>query len=170
MLGAPDIWIILETCLYKLEDRHPVFFALDVDDVYWGVVDGHPINADEGFHVQPCRLVSEYPDVVQCVCLVSRARYERLVGTGDRVHSVGPAGVLNCRDIGWVPLIVDVLSRLGAEVCPVNWKRDSRDQDDREYDQTFYSGDLEMENSLGPRVPGHEAYPDQHDDYGGENE
>src|SRR6267143_1047485 len=79
MLGAPDIRVILEACWHKLEYGYPVFFAADVDDVYWGVVDGHPVDPDKGFHVQPGRLICEYPDMIQCVGLGSQARYESLV-------------------------------------------------------------------------------------------
>src|SRR6266540_5939605 len=121
MLGTPDVRIIREACLYELEDRHPIFGAVDEDDVYRGVVDGHPVDPDQRFHVQPGRFVCEYPDVIQRVGLGSRTCYERLVGAGDRVHSVRPAGVLNCWDVSWIPLIVDVLSGLSTEVRPVHW-------------------------------------------------
>src|SRR6266567_2884046 len=170
MLGAPDVRVVLEACLHKLENGYPVFFAVDVYDVDWSVVDGHPVHADQGFHVQSSRLIREYPDVVKCVSLVSRTRYERLVGTGDRVHSVRPSGVLDCGDIRRIPLIVDVLPRLCTEVCPVNRKCDRRDQDDSEYHETLDSGDLDVQYSLGPCVAGHERYPDQHNNYRGENE
>src|SRR5256885_8583679 len=32
MLGAPDVRVVLEARLYKLENRYPIFFAVDVED------------------------------------------------------------------------------------------------------------------------------------------
>src|SRR3989442_12369770 len=109
MLGAPDIRVILEARLDKLKNGDPVFGAVEENDVDRGAVNGHPVDPDQGFHVQPGRLVREYADMVQGVRLGSRARYERLVGTSDGVHSVRPASVLDRWEICWVPLIVDVL-------------------------------------------------------------
>src|SRR5712691_641621 len=164
MLGAPDIRVILEARLDKLKDGHPVFGAVEENDVNRGTVNGHPVDTDEGFHVQPGRLVCEYADMIQRIGLGSRARYERLVGTSDRAHPVRPASVLDGRDVCWIPLIVDVLSGLGTEVSPVHRKRDGRDQDDCEYYETLDSGDLDVKYSLGACEPGHERYPDQDND------
>src|SRR6266568_6005006 len=100
---------------------------VEKDDVHGSIVDGHPVDTNKRFHVQPGRFVREYANVVQRVSLVSRARYERLVGAGDTVYPVGPASVLDGRYVCWIPLIGDVLSGLGAEICPVNRKRDRRD-------------------------------------------
>ena len=52
--------------------------------------------------------------MIQHIRLVSVTRDRRQAGARDRVDSVGPSGVLYCRDVGWVPLVVDVLSRLCA--------------------------------------------------------
>ena len=45
-MSTPDVRVVREACLYELEDGHPIFGAVDEDDVYWSVVDGHPVDPD----------------------------------------------------------------------------------------------------------------------------
>src|SRR5215472_18399455 len=119
MLCAPNIRVVAQPGLDELQNRDPVLGVVEEDDVDRGVVDGHPVYTDERFHVQLSRLVREDADVVKGVGRVAVACYEGLISASYRVDTIGPTRVLDCRDVGRVPLVANVLSGLSPEICSV---------------------------------------------------
>src|SRR5438309_9119229 len=98
--------------------------------------------------------------MIQYIRLVSVTCDRRQAGARDRVDSVGPSGVLDRRDVGWVPLVVDVLSGLCAQECCERGRSDRCGQYNHENDYSLDPCHLEVEYSLSSSYSGEkgEAY------------